>query len=225
MNSETVAPHLYLENWHYSVRMECLRKCLWYPESPLQFQRPPFGRYDDLVKGFAAMYSLFPWPGVPVWLIILGIFQEFSRILLCSARWEILTIPHKPRGQVVYGRKPVRAVGSLLSLRRWFLDGSARMVLGTAWEKCPPPGGSCVALCSHPELHGERRASVSPLTLSQVPSPTCHCFVCLSWPCHSACGIFLPWPGIKPMPAAVEAGSLNHGTSGEVPCHCFHHWK
>lgn len=123
MNSETVAPYLYLENWHYSIRMECLRKCLWYPESPLQFQWPPFGRYDDLVKGFAAMYSLFPWPGVPVWLIKLDIFQEFSRILLYSAHWEILTIPHKPRGQVVYGRKPVRAFGSLLLLRRWFLNG------------------------------------------------------------------------------------------------------
>ena len=166
MNSEAVAPQLYLENWHYPIRMECLRKCLWYPESPLRFQQPPFGRYDDLVKGFAAVYSLSSWPGVPVWLIKVDIFQEFSRILLCSTHLDILTIPHKPRGQVVYGREPVRAVGSLLFLMRWFLGWSARMVLSTAWGKCPPPGGSRVALCSHPELHGERHASVSFLMLS-----------------------------------------------------------
>ena len=131
MNSETVAPHLYLENWHYSIRMEWLRKCLWYPESPLQFQRPSFGRYDDLVKGFAAMYSLFPWPGVPVWLIILDIFQEFSRILLCSVRWEILTIPHKPRGQVVYGE-------SLwgLSVLYCYWDGDSSMGL-RGWSSAP----------------------------------------------------------------------------------------
>ena len=166
MNSEAVAPHLYLENWHYPIRMECLRKCLWYPESPLRFQQPPFGRYDDLVKGFAAVYSLSSWPGVPVWLIKVDIFQEFSRILLCSMHLDILTIPYKPRCQVVYGREPVRAVGSLLFLMRWFLGWSARMVLSTAWGKCPPPGGSRVALRSHPELHGERHASVSFLMLS-----------------------------------------------------------
>ena len=32
-----------------------------------------------------------------------------------------------------------------------------------------------------------------------------------------ACGILVPRPGIKPVPPAVEAQSLNHWTSREVP--------
>ena len=32
-----------------------------------------------------------------------------------------------------------------------------------------------------------------------------------------ACGIFVPQPGIKPMPPAVEVRSLNHWTAEEVP--------
>ena len=35
-------------------------------------------------------------------------------------------------------------------------------------------------------------------------------------PHHMACRILLPWPGIKPMPHAVEAWSLNHWTTREV---------
>ena len=34
---------------------------------------------------------------------------------------------------------------------------------------------------------------------------------------HQACGILVPWPGIKPSPPAVEAWRLNHRTAGEVP--------
>ena len=34
---------------------------------------------------------------------------------------------------------------------------------------------------------------------------------------HTACGILVPQPGIKPVPRAVEARSLNHWTAGEVP--------
>ena len=34
---------------------------------------------------------------------------------------------------------------------------------------------------------------------------------------RAACGILVPWPGIKPMPPAVEARSLNHWTAREVP--------
>ena len=37
------------------------------------------------------------------------------------------------------------------------------------------------------------------------------------WPCRTACGILVPQPGIKPMPPAVEAWSLNHWTAREVP--------
>ena len=35
--------------------------------------------------------------------------------------------------------------------------------------------------------------------------------------CHRACRILVPQPGIKPMPSAVEAQSLNHWTIREVP--------
>ena len=37
------------------------------------------------------------------------------------------------------------------------------------------------------------------------------------WPHCMACGILVPWPGIKPAPLALEAQSLNHWTTREVP--------
>ena len=37
------------------------------------------------------------------------------------------------------------------------------------------------------------------------------------WQHHSAWGILVPWPGIKPMPPEVEAWSLNHWTAREFP--------
>ena len=36
------------------------------------------------------------------------------------------------------------------------------------------------------------------------------------WPCPVSCRISVPWPGIEPMPPAVEAQSLNHWTAREV---------
>ena len=35
------------------------------------------------------------------------------------------------------------------------------------------------------------------------------------------CGILVPGPEIEPMPPIVEAWSLNHWTTREVPGHCF----
>ena len=35
------------------------------------------------------------------------------------------------------------------------------------------------------------------------------------WPCHLACGILVPRPGIKPVAPAVEARSPNHWTTTE----------
>ena len=46
---------------------------------------------------------------------------------------------------------------------------------------------------------------------------TCILFCFVFWPCHAACRILVPWPGIEPMPPAVEAQSLNHWTAREVP--------
>ena len=37
------------------------------------------------------------------------------------------------------------------------------------------------------------------------------------WPCPTACRILVPQPGMEPMPPAVEACSLNHSTTREVP--------
>ena len=37
------------------------------------------------------------------------------------------------------------------------------------------------------------------------------------WPCHAACGILIPWPGIKLTPPAAEARSLKHWTARKVP--------
>ena len=37
------------------------------------------------------------------------------------------------------------------------------------------------------------------------------------WPCCEACGILIPQLVVKPMPSAVEAQSLNHWTTREVP--------
>ena len=34
-------------------------------------------------------------------------------------------------------------------------------------------------------------------------------------PCHIACGILVPSPGIEPVPAAMEAWSLNHWSMKE----------
>ena len=34
---------------------------------------------------------------------------------------------------------------------------------------------------------------------------------------YAACGILVPQPGIKPMSPAMEAQSLNHWTTREVP--------
>ena len=36
------------------------------------------------------------------------------------------------------------------------------------------------------------------------------------WPCSAACGILVPWPGIEPVPFALQEQSLNHWTSREV---------
>ena len=34
---------------------------------------------------------------------------------------------------------------------------------------------------------------------------------------HMACGIFVPWPGIKTSPPALEVQNFNHWTTREVP--------
>ena len=38
---------------------------------------------------------------------------------------------------------------------------------------------------------------------------------------YAACRILVPWPGIEPLPSAVEVQNLNHWTAREVPQHDF----
>ena len=54
---------------------------------------------------------------------------------------------------------------------------------------------------------------------SVVSSLSFHLFFFFNWLCHVACGILVPWPGIEPMPPAMEAWNLNHWTIREVPDH------
>ena len=42
------------------------------------------------------------------------------------------------------------------------------------------------------------------------------CFV-LFRPCHMACRILVPWPGIEPTPSAVKVWGPNHCTTRELP--------
>ena len=37
------------------------------------------------------------------------------------------------------------------------------------------------------------------------------------WPNPVACGMLVPWPGIKSVPSALEAWNLNHWITREVP--------
>ena len=42
-------------------------------------------------------------------------------------------------------------------------------------------------------------------------------FLFFFWPCHTACGILVPRPGIEPASSALKAWSPNHWTAREVP--------
>lgn len=48
------------------------------------------------------------------------------------------------------------------------------------------------------------------------------CYI-LFWPCHLACGILIPQPGIDPLLPAVAVRSLNHclGSPSQVPCKLY----
>ena len=49
----------------------------------------------------------------------------------------------------------------------------------------------------------------------------CTCFFFFFWPRCMACGIQVPQPEIEPVPPSVEAWSLNHWTTREVPVYLF----
>ena len=47
------------------------------------------------------------------------------------------------------------------------------------------------------------------------------CEVLFIWQHCESCWILVPWPGIEPVPPAVEAQSLNHWTTREIPRSIF----
>ena len=51
--------------------------------------------------------------------------------------------------------------------------------------------------------------------------PCWYLFHLFFWSCRVACGILVPQPGIKPVPPALEAQSVNHWTTRGVPVVCF----
>ena len=53
------------------------------------------------------------------------------------------------------------------------------------------------------------------LNLSSLPVEASFLFVL--WWCHGACGILVPWPGIKPESSVAQAESLNHCTTRQFP--------
>ena len=95
---------------------------------------------------------------------------------------------------------------------------SVNVNLGTVGE-VPPPG---VLLSDHP-IYSHSFCHCFQLSHNHIPYSW---FISLSSsfffrPCQVACGTLVPLPGIEPVPPAVEAQSLNHWTTREVPP-CLH---
>ena len=44
-----------------------------------------------------------------------------------------------------------------------------------------------------------------------------HFLIFIFWPCHVACGILVPWPGIDPGPLSVRARSPNNWIARKFP--------
>ena len=50
--------------------------------------------------------------------------------------------------------------------------------------------------------------------ISAINSSFCFVFY-FFWPCHMSCGILVPWPGIKSIPAALKCRVLTTGLPGK----------
>ena len=64
-------------------------------------------------------------------------------------------------------------------------------------------------------------ASLSELLLQAFSSLSLFFFFLNFWLHNTACGILVPRPGIKPTCPALEAQSLNHWTTREIPSPCL----
>ena len=83
--------------------------------------------------------------------------------------------------------------------------------------KAAPPERLAAAFCC---LRGLAHLVLTALPWEAYHYYYCCCFFvlfCFVLPCHSACGILVPRPGIEPMSPAVGTWSLNHWTPREVP--------
>ena len=59
------------------------------------------------------------------------------------------------------------------------------------------------------------------MRLAQGNSAVCLSFFFFFWPCHAACGILVPQPGIKPVTPALKV--LTTGPQGKsLTCLCIH---
>ena len=95
----------------------------------------------------------------------------------------------------------------------WKINASAQGLAKTANQSYPPQANQ-----SHP-----------PQVLKSQWGPwewrghSIYLFL-IFWSCCMACGILVPWPRIEPVPLAVEARSLNHWTTREVPGRTFNNY-
>ena len=71
------------------------------------------------------------------------------------------------------------------------------------------------AACEEISYH-EKASAKTPNSTNRLLG-TLDIFFFFFWPQWVACGILLPWPGIKPLPSAVKAQSSNHWTDSEFP--------
>ena len=63
------------------------------------------------------------------------------------------------------------------------------------------------------ETKMSKRSQIAKITQSMIPF-----FFFFFWLHHTACRIFVPQPGIEPVPPAVEVRGLNHWTAREAQC-------
>ena len=98
---------------------------------------------------------------------------------------------------------------------QWWWDD----VFPQGWLTCF--GGVCYWGSGHHSggiiLSSYRLFALGKAFLMMPPSESCFVFCFLFWLCRTACRFLVPWPGIEPMPPAVEARSLNHWTTRAVP--------
>ena len=77
---------------------------------------------------------------------------------------------------------------------------------------------TCTGMLTNINLSKHTHCHHCQVIMGEAPSvPKYFILFYFIWPHHAACEILGSWPGIKPKRPAVEAQSLNHWTSREVP--------